>query len=389
MGRESFRGRLNRSLDLGNISSFPKSIQHRHPAGKKSVPESAPKVDAIILSGTHLDRRRLIRNLNKAFLPMGEATSLDLVLEAVSRAKRVERLFVVGPEEELDRRVPPGKWGYRLVPQAGRMLDNAWRAYRVAEESLSGGSRAERERRPYLILTADIPLAVPEAIDDFVERCFALEAERGETVDFFPGLADEVALAPFYPRPPRSGIRRPYMELHRQRLRLANIYLARPGRIRNLEVLQQGFSARKLTQWKSVARLISAFLKNPGGIRGAFHVACFQAASLLERSRMTRLSPLVRGALRLAVIERSASMMLGCCFAAVVTPYGGLSLDIDDEADYGIILENLDAWREHQRSLLAESLSPADPTLPNEAAVGQVAGSPATSPPASSDILPS
>ncbi len=329
------------------------------------MPEPAPRVDAIVLSGTHQDRRRLIQGQNKAFLPLGPRISLDLILEALSQSRRVGRIFVVGPAEELARRLPPAEWGHQIVPEAGRMLDNAWKAFRVAEESLHGADPRELETRPYLFLTSDIPLAVPDAIDDFVDRCLSLEARRGGMVDFFPGLADEVALAPFYPRPPRRGIARPYLELRHQRLRLANIYLARPRRIRNLEILQQGFSARKLTQWKSVARLVAAFLKNPGGIRGAYHVACFQAVSLLERGGMSRLSGLVRKTLDLPVIERTASMMLGCRFAAVVTPYGGLSLDIDDESDYEVIRENFVAWREHQRALLRDPAAaeddPADP----------------------------
>jgi molybdopterin-guanine dinucleotide biosynthesis protein A len=154
----------------------------------KKVQEPAPKVDAIILSGTHMDKRRLIRGLNKAFLPLGDKLSLELVLESLSRAGRVGRIFVVGPEEELRRRVPPGRWGYRIVPEAGRMLDNAWKAYRTADESLSGASSADRASAPYLFLTSDIPLATPEAIDDFVERCFQREADRGAMVDFSRGL---------------------------------------------------------------------------------------------------------------------------------------------------------------------------------------------------------
>ena len=344
------------------------------------MPESASKVDAIVLSGTHQDKRKLISGLNKAFLPLGRQVCLDYVLEALSLARRVDRVFVVGPEEELRRRVPPEKWGHRIVPEAGRMMDNAWRAFRAAEDLRPDLTTRERRDRPHLFLTSDIPLAAPEAIDDFVERCYAREAEIGEMVDFFPGLADEVALAPFYPRPPRRGIRRPYMELKCRRLRLANIYLVRPHRIRNLEILQQGFSARKLTQWKSVGRLAAAFLKNPGGVRGACHVACFQAATVLESGGMTWLTNLVRKSLHLPVVERTASMILGCRFAAVVTPYGGLSLDIDDETDYEVIRENFIAWREHQRTFMPEAAQASDALEAVENAAGRKGG-PAPSPP--------
>ncbi|HEV8335416.1 MAG TPA: hypothetical protein VGR67_03270 [Candidatus Polarisedimenticolia bacterium] len=338
------------------------------------MPQSPVKVDAIVLAGTHQDKRRLIAGQNKAFLPLGERICLELILEALGAARRVGRIFVVGPEVELRRRVPPERWGQRIVPESGRMLDNAWKAFAAAEESAIGLTSAELERRPYLFLTSDIPLAVSEAIDDYVERCFMLEEERGATFDFLPGLADEAALAPFYPRTSRRGIRRPYMELKHQRLRLANIHLARPRRIRNLEILQQGFSARKLTQWWSVGRLIGSFLRNPGGIRGACHVACFQAASVLERHGWSWFSSVVRNSLDLAAVERSASAMLGCGFAAVITPFGGLSLDMDEESDYEIIRENLLPWTEHQRTLLAAGVAPRAASAVAETAAGPPPG---------------
>ncbi len=317
-----------------------------------------PRVDAVVLAGTHTDRKKLIQGRNKAFLPIGGEVCLALVLRALKSSLHVGRIFVVGPENLLRRLLPPEDHGYRLVPEVGRMLDNAWAAFQATEDSNRTKLPDEAlEDHPCLFLTSDIPLAVPEAIDDFAERCLALEGKRGERVDFFAGLADEVALAPFYPRPDRRGIRRPYMELRHQRVRLANIYMARPRRIRNLEILQQGFAARKLTQWRSIGRLIKTFLQNPAGVRAVGHVLCFQAASLLGAAGMDRLAAAPRRLLPLESVERTASMMLGCRFTSVITPYGGLSLDIDDESDYAIIGENLSAWREHQRTLL---LPPAD-----------------------------
>ena len=267
----------------------------------------------------------------------------------------MERIFVVGPSEDLARRLPPTIYRYEAVAEKGRMLDNAFEAYRTAEASqlpraVSSGSSSLDHL--YLFITSDVPLAVPESIADFVDRGLARERDLGERIDFFAGVTDEVALAPFYPGSVRRGIQRPYMELKHQRLRLANLYLARPARIRNLEILQQGFAARKLTQWRSVLRLIRTFLGNPAGLRGAGHVACLQAVSVLDRAGFPSLARMARNRLDLAVIEHTASRMLGCRFRALVTPFGGLSIDIDDEGDYQIIRDNLDGWRAHQRALL-------------------------------------
>jgi hypothetical protein len=324
------------------------------------VPVATPRVDAVVLAGTHQDKRRLIKGQNKAFLPLGDSLSLQYVLEAIHLSGRVDRVFVVGPSEELRLHLPADRHGYLLVSEKGRMLDNAFEAYRTAEASALPNLHASNYAdRLYLFLTSDIPLAVPEAIADFVDRSTLLEQRCGERIDFFAGVADEVALAPFYPHPQRRGIFRPYMELKHQRLRLANIYLARPARIRNLEILQQGFAARKLTQWRSVAQLITTFLGNPAGLRGAGHVAWFQAASVFEKVGLTGLAKMARNKLDRGLIEQTASRMLGCRFAALVTPYGGLSLDIDELSDYEIIRENLMAWRAHQKALL--------PSFPEEA----------------------
>jgi hypothetical protein len=224
-------------------------------------------------------------------------------------------------------------------------------------------------------VTSDIPLAVPQAIADFVDRALSLESRNGGRMDLLAGVADEIALAPFYSTPGRRGIRRPYMELKHQRLRLANIYFARPARIVNLEVLQQGFAARKLTQWRSVLRLIRTFLGNPAGIRGACHVAWFQAASVFEKTGMGRLSRLARNRLVLSEIEGTASRMLGCRFASLLTPYGGLSLDIDDESDYDIISENFAAWRDHQTKLIPSL--PEEPEPSTSARIGERRPTPA------------
>jgi len=338
-------------------------------------------VDAVVLAGTHQDKSRLINGQNKAFLPLGDSLSLCYVLEALLQSVRVDRIFVVGPTKELQLHFPAERHGYRLIAEKGRMLDNAFEAYRTADASAPPHHHATSSSdRLYLFLTSDIPLAVPEAIADFIDRSSLLEQRRGERIDFFAGVADEVALAPFYPQPPRRGIFRPYMELKHQRLRLANIYLARPARIQNLEILQQGFAARKLTQWRSVARLIRTFLGNPAGLRGAAHVAWCQAASVFEKAGLSGISKLARNRLDRGLIEQTASRMLGCRFAALVTPYGGLSLDIDDLSDYEIIRENLVPWREHQKALLPsfpEEPRPSpippprvEPTLPPPAQPG-------------------
>jgi hypothetical protein len=45
------------------------------------------------------------------------------------------------------------------------------------------------------------------------------------------------------------------------------------------------------------------------------------------------------------LVEVVLGRVLGGLIKIVVTPYGGLSLDVDEEEDYRLLSENFDVWK--------------------------------------------
>ncbi|MGD8377139.1 MAG: nucleotidyltransferase family protein, partial [Acidobacteriota bacterium] len=291
------------------------------PRPRSAYPES---VDAVVVAGTHQNPRHLIRGRNKAFVALNGRLLVHGVVEALLEARTVDRVFVVGPVEELRRALAPlAGPRLRLVPQAGKLIANAWEGFRSSQRVLGGDLHANPDR-PVLFLSADLPLIQPEAVDDFVARC--AEADRraaGGPGALLAGTAEEASLAPFYPRQDRPGIVRPYVELRSGRFRLANIYIARPLRMDNRQLLQEGFSHRKAKHWTNVLALAGAFFGKRGGWRGAWQVFTLWLAMRAAR-HPGRIYRALRRRNTEQGIEAIGSLLLGGRLKLVVTPYGGL-----------------------------------------------------------------
>ncbi|MBN2053488.1 NTP transferase domain-containing protein [bacterium] len=196
-----------------------------------------------------------------------------------------------------------------------------------------------------LFLTGDIPLLIPEAVQDFILRCAPF------TQDFYFGMSERRDLRPYYPTNKRRGIRRPYVQFHEYCARAANINLIRPKKIGNVLIIQQGFNIRKLKEWRNVMKLMTILYKVQGGLRSVWYVALFQAATVLSRHGWERMARQVRRFLPLYKVEALATRILQADFTCIRSPYGGISLDIDNQNDYDIIIEHFDVWMAHQHQI--------------------------------------
>ena len=85
-------------------------------------------------------------------------------MRPLTAVKEVERLAIVGPEECLSPDLRSAVW--RIVPFGHSMVENL--------EPRPDGTGA---RGKVLVVTADIPLITAEAIEDFLVRCRAREAD--------------------------------------------------------------------------------------------------------------------------------------------------------------------------------------------------------------------
>lgn len=308
-------------------------------ASKPAEPRSSAypfPLDAVVLAGTHQNSKRLISGRNKAFLEVGGQILLRYVVQALIDASHIDQIFVVGPTEELLEALEGFPSRVRIIAQRGKMLTNCWAGIEASEDCHRYDSVVPVKERPLLIISCDLPLVTARSIDDFIVRCARDDNAADNPYAMLVGVVDEPGVTPFHPTAGKQGIQRPFVELEFGRLRLANIYVGRPRNLARQEFLQTGFSYRKAIDWRNVVALIFTFFKSPGGWHAAWMTIRVQLTLMLSRRKGRWYHRLKKGNTR-DKVEKSISEVLGGPVRIVVTPFGGLSLDVDDQEDYRVL----------------------------------------------------
>jgi len=311
----------------------------RRPGGRHAY--DAP-LEAIVLSGTHQNPKRLVGGRNKAFLEIEGRPLVRHVVDALIGAREIGAIYVVGPREELEG-VLRGCPNTVCVPQEGKLLSNGWAGVRAVEAGRADLSEEQVRERPMLLLSCDLPLITPGAVDDFVARAAAVDAASDEGNAMVVGIAEDEALAPFYGTPDRPGLRRPLVQMREGRFRLSNIYVTRPRKLEHSDFLQTSFSLRKAKDWHNVLKLVLSLFSQHGGWFAAWMTCRLQLTAMLRHGQ-GRLYRRLRRGNTFEKIEKGVSTVLGGPVRLAVSPYGGLSLDVDDEADFAILREHYREW---------------------------------------------
>lgn len=300
-------------------------------------------LDAIVLAGTDSNPRRLVKGRNKAFLELGGQLLVRRVVESLLGASSIGKIFVVGPETQLREALEGLPTEVIVVEQAGRLLSNAWAAINASEALYREHAGSDDPQRPLLFISSDLPLISAAAIDDFVARCAREEASSQSRYSMLAGVAEESSLKKFYPEDSHEGIHRPYVNFSNCRVRLANIYVGRPRTLLNQEFLETGFAHRKAEKLKNVIILVWKFLGQSGGWKAAWFTLKLQLTLMASKNRgwlyhRLRANNLPERA------EKSCGDVLGGSVRIIITPYGGLSLDVDNEDDYLVLSDRFDDW---------------------------------------------
>ena len=309
-----------------------------------SQPAYPEPLDAIVLAGTDSNPRRLIEGQNKAFLHLGGQVLVKRVVEALLQASSIGNIFVVGPAERLRETLRDLSSDVHIVEQSGGLLANAWVAIKASEARYRKLTGADDPLRPLLFISSDLPLISAAAVDDFVMRCAREDSASAVKYGMLAGVADESSLKQFYAESDKTGIHRPYVNFSDCRLRLANIYVGRPRTLSNQVFLETGFEHRKAEKLKNVIILIWKFLGQSGGWRAAWFTFRLQL-TLLASKRQGRLFRWLRSFNKTTLAERCCTDVLGGGVRIVITPYGGLSLDVDNEEDFRILNQRYADWR--------------------------------------------
>lgn len=303
------------------------------------------KLDAVVLSGTHQNPKRLIAGRNKAFLKVGEQVLIRYVVDALLDAENIDQVFVVGPVEELLEILAGFPARVRVIAQRGKMLSNCWAGIEAAEDRHRNDPEMPLKDRPLLIISCDLPLVTGRAVDDFIVRCARMDRQSERPAAMLVGVVDEPGVTPFYANGDKPGIKRPFVELAGGRLRLANIYVGRPRLLSHQEMLQTGFTYRKAKDWRNVVALTYSFFRRPHGWHSAWLTMRVQLTLMLSKKK-GRLYRRLKAGNTEARVEKCFSEVLGGPVKIVVTPFGGLSLDVDDQEDYRILDARYHDWAE-------------------------------------------
>ena len=300
-------------------------------------------LDAIVLAGTDSNPKRMIQGRNKAFLEIGGEVLVRRVAEALLSASSIGLVFVVGPAEPLRKALDGLPGEVVIVEQVGRMLANTWAAIHASEARCLTGVNGVDPERPLLFISCDLPLISAVAVDDFVARCARAEIAAQVHYSMFGGVAEEASLRRYYPEEGKPGIRRPYVHFSQELLRLANIYVARPRKLSHQEFLQTGFSYRKAKDWRNVMLLARSYLGQSGGWKAAWLTLKLQATLMASR-RGGGLYNWLRKGNTMEKTELAMGTVLGGTVKIIITPYGGFSLDVDDEEDFQVLSLRFDDW---------------------------------------------
>lgn len=244
------------------------------------------KIDAIVLAGG--DARGLDDTVPcKGLVPICDRPMVEYVVDALRASTRIGRIVTVLPDAGRS------SWQHKV----DRVIIN----YGNVVENFLAGAEALGDAERILVLSGDVPLMTPDAIEDYLRRCEPFDADL-----YYPIATKESVEARF------PGVQRTYMRTRNGTFTGGNIGLISPATIiANRDLMQSVFDARK-----SPFRLIR--------ILGFPFVLKF----------LLRL-------LTIEELERKVSEIIGGRGKAVVVEHPEIGFDVDKPADLALATKML------------------------------------------------
>lgn len=248
-------------------------------------------VDAVVLAGSGNDGplKECSPVLYEALIPIGPKTMIEYVVEALLRARRIRRVLVVGPVAELS----PLLAGERvsIVDSAGGIMEN-----------IEVGLNRFSDEKRVLLVTSDVPLLTPEAVDNFLELCGDMSGDF-----YYPVIPKQMVEKKF------PSTRRTYVTLKEGVFTGGNLFLINPAVYKRC--VENG-------------QKIIALRKSPLGL-------CRLLGFLFVIKFLLR-------TLTLAEAEKKVSQLLGMIKGVVVvSEYPEVGVDVDKPGDLELVLKTM------------------------------------------------
>jgi molybdopterin-guanine dinucleotide biosynthesis protein A len=220
---------------------------------------------------------------NKAFVRIGGVTLVERTLRALRASKQIGRIIVVAPDTAHDH-------------PALALADERRADGKKIRESLRNGLQDLPPDEIVLVTTSDLPILLPDAVDDFIDYAKDLDADLGY------GCVERTVHEALFPNVPHTW-----------------------ARLRDGTFCGGGLVAIKPRALPALERFIEklgAARKNP-----------LQLASLFGWDVLARFAI---GRLSMASAERRASQLLGAPVRALVSPYPETGVNVDRVSDVAL-----------------------------------------------------
>lgn len=260
-------------------------------------------VDVVILAGALNDGALKESSSEKyeALIEIAGRPMVEYVLEAVRGSAFGERVALIGPEKKLREKLSLHADAY--VEGGDSLFHN-----------IRLGATALDSQGPVLLITSDIPLITPEAIDDFVKKARSREGE------VYYSLINQEACEKTFP-----GMERTYVKLQEGMYTGGNLGMVEADIIRNCsEEMSQFFTHRKST---------------------------------LQLSRILGPNILLRfalGRLKLAQIEKRIKKTTGYNGVGVLSNHAEIAFDVDKPSDLELASRFLEERKMEKRGAPGE-----------------------------------
>jgi molybdopterin-guanine dinucleotide biosynthesis protein A len=242
---------------------------------------SVTALHALVLAGGPPDAVSALQSVpNKAFVEIEGMTLVERVLRALAASSRIASICVVAP--------PAMHASPALALASDRRPDGP----RITD-SLRNGLAGLPGELSVAIVTSDLPVLTPVAVDDFVERVLSLDAEAGY------GCIDRRTHVARYPDVPHTW-----------------------ARLRDGTYCGAGLASlkpRALPALEQFLERLGAARKHP-----------LRLASLFGWDMLARFA---LGRLTIAQAEARAGHILGASVRAIVSPYAEAGVNVDRVSD--------------------------------------------------------
>ena len=246
------------------------------------------KVDVVILAGApNTGSLAEVSDASwEALISVDGRPMVEYVIDTMLKTESLGQLVIVGPNE-LKSLAPANSI---FVPCKDSMVANL----KVGIEALGV------DKAPFLLVaTGDIPLLTPEAVNDFITRCFRYEAKI-----YYPLVSREATQAK-YPE-----VERTYFTLQEGTFTGGNLMLLDPS------ILEQ--------KYELVDQLV-LLRKKP--------------AKIIKMLGIKFIYKYVRKTLSIEEIEKRAEVIIGAKGKAIISHYPEIGIDVDKPSDLKLMEE--------------------------------------------------